>query len=156
MRENKLSMIEAHVSTLVFDEQGNTILLLKRSQSRSLYRELWESTGGQVFVGETFVEAAKRIAIAEIGVEPEIRAVLGTYIIPAKDDSLRSTLIPGIRFLGVLNKRVIPNITISNQHSEYLFVEKNNLNNHHLIPTLDEDIEAGFSVFRELPISLLR
>lgn len=147
MREDIHSLIEVHVSTLIFHASGNKILLLKRSLERKLYRGLWESTGGQVFRGESFLEAAYRISLTEIGIRPHISAIIGTYVIPANDDLLHRTLIPGIRFLGIIETEDTNQIILTNQHTICEFVEKKDIENFELIPNLDEDIEVGFSTF---------
>ncbi|MDH3998024.1 MAG: NUDIX hydrolase [Desulfuromonadales bacterium] len=150
MRESCQNLIEAHVSTLVFDTTGNTVLLLKRSKHRQLYKGLWESTGGQVLHGETFLQAAKRIAQDEIGVEILVKNILGTYFIPAKDDSARNRTIPGVRFYGIINKINMDRIFIGEQHSSFSFVDKKDLDSYALIPTLDEDIKFGFRMFNNI------
>ena len=96
MREDGIIKIEVHVSGICIKRDpkaGHLVLLGKRSPNRKLYPGLWESGGGQVYLGETFESAIKRQFKEEFGIEIEIRNIIGCYSIP-----LENGVIPGVVF----------------------------------------------------------
>lgn len=139
MREKKSIKIEVHVGVLIFS--GGNLLLLKRSEKRSIYPNLWESAGGQVFSGESFLDAALRIALQETGLNVDVEGIVGTYTIPASDNN-KNQIIPGLRFIAEARNTL--NLCLSEQHVEYASVNLKEMQKYQLIPTLDQDIEKAF------------
>jgi ADP-ribose pyrophosphatase YjhB (NUDIX family) len=90
MREDKIHKIEVHVGCICFD--GDKVLLLKRTDSRTLYHGLWECGGGQVWTGENFEDCITRELRDEAGVIAEVIGPVSKYTIPIPDNEQKKFL----------------------------------------------------------------
>ena len=54
------------VSLILQDKKGN-LLLLQRSPFKSYAKGKWETAGGEVFIGESFENAIKRVMLNQLG-----------------------------------------------------------------------------------------
>jgi 8-oxo-dGTP diphosphatase len=142
MREDGTQRLEVHVAGVCFDH--DKVLILKRSNSRSLYPGLWECGGGQVNCGENFQEAVIRQLREEAGIMVKPLEAFKTYEIIIKDGK-----IPGLRFackfLGYANGN---EPRISKEHTEWRWQHVNELDDFEFIPGLKEDIRNAYNTLK--------
>jgi 8-oxo-dGTP pyrophosphatase MutT (NUDIX family) len=97
-REDLKHMVEVHVSGVCLRSEngGKTrALIAKRNEDRELYPGKWESCGGQLRVGESFVDGIERHYKEEMSITVIPLDYCSIYSIPMADGGV----IPGIRFL---------------------------------------------------------
>src|SRR3989338_4234268 len=73
-----IDYIGVSIGIAIMNNEGK-FLLSKRSQNCRNEKGLWEFPGGQVHFGEKLVDAVKREAFEELGVEVEILQLLGCF-----------------------------------------------------------------------------
>lgn len=139
-REDGIHKIEVHVAGLCFEKVENVwkCLIARRTETRSLYPGLWECGGGQVQPGETFEKALARQMKEEFGIDPRILAPFGCYSIESKD-----ALIPGIKFICLLEGKSSIELD-PREHTDYVWVAKNDIGRYDFIPGVEKDLENGF------------
>lgn len=147
MREESLQKIEVHVAGICFD--GDKVLVLKRSDSRKIYPNLWECGGGQVNLGENFEEAIKRQLEEEAGIIVDVIKVSGTYEIATTD--LEQKKIPGIKFAcKFIEYKNGDEPQISEEHTEWRWIAMAKLDDIEFIPRIREDIEAAYNIMKAI------
>lgn len=72
-------MVGVGVFAALLDEQGWLLLIRRRDV------ELWEMPGGRVESGESPVEAIRREVAEEIGLDVDVRRLVGIYRRPSRD-----------------------------------------------------------------------
>jgi ADP-ribose pyrophosphatase YjhB (NUDIX family) len=97
------------------------VLLTKRAINPA--KGMWHLPGGTILMGETIEQAAKRIALEELGVDIKIVKNLGilTYI-----DSKNTTGGYGIAIMLLVNLKSL-DIDLDEQASEYKFFKENEI-----------------------------
>lgn len=156
MREDKISLIEAHVAGITFHnfkdalpQNRHAVLILRRSPDRKLYPNLWECGGGQVNPGENFEEAVERQLREEAGINVQVLAPIGTYEIDVPDSEQKK--IPGIyfacRFVNDING-LCPQL--SKEHIAHAWRVVRDLNGYEFIPGLENEIKKAHSIYSSL------
>lgn len=137
VRIQKLN-IEAHVTALVFNQEGK-LLLCKRSKDREILPLKWSSPGGKVLPNCSFDESIKAIFRREVDVEIDYLKPIDTYFIT-------QYRIPGLIFWG----EIIDGTPKNNdgQSMEVKLFEKEEIYpiQEELVPTI-EIIENAFKIY---------
>jgi 8-oxo-dGTP diphosphatase len=107
------------IGVLVWDQEANEYLLLKRSEAKDFAAGLWECVTGRVDQGEGFEDAAHREVEEELGVSIELLEILGTTHFYRGEKRPEYELI-GVVYLGSIERP--DSIKISQEHSEYRWV----------------------------------
>ncbi|MFQ5648215.1 MAG: NUDIX domain-containing protein [Candidatus Aenigmatarchaeota archaeon] len=146
MREDDRREMEVHVAVRCYRKtpSGYEVLCARRSPDRALLPGLWECGGGQVYPGESFIEAAKRQLREELGVEIEVLDGLSPYEIPAP--GLPQKKIPGV----VLVARHLsgePRVD-GRELVEWRWQPVERVGELNFIPGLAENIRKGLEVFK--------
>lgn len=141
--DSYIDKIEVHVGIICFLD--NKCLALKRSPTRRLYPGLWECGGGKVHKGETFEDACVRQMKEEAGIDIKNFSPLSTYHIDIPNEDQK--VIPGIKFVAEIID--FKKVTISDEHTEYKFVDESELSSLEFIPGIDDDIRKGFDILRK-------
>jgi 8-oxo-dGTP diphosphatase len=68
----------AGIGVLVWDEEAEHCLLLRRSAEKDFAAGAWECVTGRLEQGEGFEDAARREVLEELGFQVELIALLGT------------------------------------------------------------------------------
>lgn len=135
------SEIEVHVGFICFFD--NKCLILKRSPQKRLFPSLWECGGGKVQFGESFEDTVLREMREECQIEVKILNVLKVYTIDEPDICQKK--IPGVKFMCEIIK--FPECgkpVISDEHTEWKFISKQNVNKFDFIPGVDKDVLEAF------------
>jgi 8-oxo-dGTP pyrophosphatase MutT (NUDIX family) len=148
-REEKQHKIEVHVAGLCFRETQCSIeiLIVKRQMQRKLYPGLWECGGGQVRLGENFLEAIKRQIQEELGIIVDEAWPFRTYEIKTRE--LKQKKIPGVKFVCLWNNyvnRKEPQID-KKEHSQWKWQSIDNLSEIDFIPGIKKDIRQGWEFY---------
>ena len=109
--------------------EGNKILLLKRSDRNDYKPGYWDIPGGTVEAGETVEEALKREAKEEIGAEIDVKGPL--FVFTNKDQLPKRQTIQ-IVYECIIQKSVQLQLC-ENEHSLYRWVETHDLGKYKLI-----------------------
>ncbi|PID82933.1 MAG: NUDIX domain-containing protein [Clostridiales bacterium] len=112
------------------------ILILKRSIRNKKVEGLWELPGGGVDYNENPNHAIIREIKEEVGIDA--KSVTPKYIFHIKKDKGK---ILGITYLITFDNS---NITLSKEHLEYKWVNKDELNNYKLIDSLKNELMNFF------------
>jgi len=104
------------IGVLVWDQDSNEYLILKRSKKKDFAAGLWECVTGRVDQGEGFEDAAHREVLEEVGVPVQLLEILGTTHFYRGEKRPEYELI-GVVYLGSITMR--DSIRISLEHSEY-------------------------------------
>jgi 8-oxo-dGTP diphosphatase len=123
---------------------GKKVLILRRSEKRSLFPGLWECGGGQVYENESFEEALARQMREEAGIIVKPVEAFKTYQIVTKDGK-----IPGLRFVCKLVGYVNKEPKISKEHIEWRWQPVDSLDGFEFIPGLKEDIIKAYETFKQ-------
>lgn len=100
--------------------------------------------GGQVHIGETFVEAVQLQMIEEFGIEVDVLYPFCTYCI-----DLENKIIPGIRF--ICKPKARQEVHIDNKEIvQYRWASIEKLSNINMIPGLKEDILLGYKFYNKM------
>lgn len=113
--------VEIVVTGILKDK--SELLIVKRSSDDELYPSCWEFPGGHVDDGETIKEALKRELYEEIGFDNDFEPIITHY----SDDIDSENNIHNIEIDFIINvdKNNI-NIKLSDEHTEFKWVEKTN------------------------------
>lgn len=136
------NLIEAHVFRIVNAELE--FLLLKRSEEE-IYGGLWQMVTGLIEVGETAYRAAIREIKEETGLTPKkfwVVPNINSFYSPEQDEIL---IIPVFAALVAEDIDVI----ISDEHSEYLWVNKEDAIKMLAWPGQHKSVETIYSYFRD-------
>ncbi len=150
MREIHRERIEVHVAGICLreTEDGISVLIAKRRETRTLYPGLWECGGGQVHAGENFEEAIARQMREELGIIIEEARPFSTYEIVVSD--LSQGKIPGLKFVcfwkEYVNGGTEPTCD-GREHSECRWQSVDDLSEFDFIPGIREDIKEGVEIF---------
>lgn len=123
---------EFHVGTICYDSKRKVVVLAKRQQNRELYPGIWETGGGQIYEGENIVDAAKRLAKSEFGIDICVDTNAG--FIPFKIEH-NNRIIPGIKLLCLFDQKEQPMAKDIRQHSKVMLVNTESLKSEHDFPS---------------------
>ncbi len=107
------------VGVVVWRRDNGRYLLLRRSATRDFSPGVWESASGRLEQGESFVQAVRREAREELGLDVRIECLLGTA------HFYRGEVRPENEMVGVHFGCSIPDasgLRLSGEHSEYRWV----------------------------------
>ena len=139
-----INKIEVHVGVISFFE--GKCLALKRTDERRLYPGMWECGGGKVHPGETFEFAVIRQMNEEAGAVVEIKDILKTYSIDIPNDEQR--VIPGLKFVAEIKEFINgKGPEISEEHSEYRFITREEVDGLGFIPGVEIDVKEAFDKY---------
>jgi 8-oxo-dGTP diphosphatase len=109
----------AMVGALIWRQTDGNYLLLRRSEVKDFAAGQWECVTGRLEQGESFVQAVRREAFEELGLEVHIECVLGTT------HFYRGDAIPENEMVGVHYGCSIQDptsIQLSDEHTAYQWV----------------------------------
>lgn len=104
---------------LVWRETDGKYLLLQRSETRDFAAGQWECVTGRLEQGESFLQAVRREALEELGLEVQIEFILGT------GHFYRGDVIPENEMVGVhygCSIQDSKNIQLSDEHRAHQWV----------------------------------
>lgn len=141
MREDGINKIEVHVAGFCFKE--DKVLMGKRAPTRSLFPRLWECCGGQVNLGEDFIEAIKRQFEEEYKVKVKVIKPAGVYRIDIPNSEQK--VIPGIYFACKFEEFIEGDEPkISAEHTEWAWQSIAELDKLETIPGLIDAIKKAY------------
>ncbi len=100
-------------------KDNDEFLIVKRNENDELYPGAWEFPGGHLEDGETLKEGLKRELFEEIGFDLEFDPIITHYYDEVKNGIYNLE----IDFIINVKKNDL-NIKLSNEHSEYKWVDK--------------------------------
>jgi len=109
----------AMAGVLVSRRLDGKYILLQRAYTRDWAPGEWECASGRLEEGEDFIQAARREAFEELGIEVRIECLLGTT------HFYRGDTLPENEMIGVLFGCSVDDITgfeLSDEHSAYKWV----------------------------------
>jgi 8-oxo-dGTP diphosphatase len=109
----------AMVGVLVWRQTDGKYLLLQRSAAKDFAAGQWECVTGRLEQGESFVQAVRREAFEELGLDVQVEFVLGTT------HFYRGDTLPENEIVGVHYGCSIPGATsmrLSDEHCAYQWV----------------------------------
>jgi mutator protein MutT len=118
-------------AAVVYNPDLDKFLIVKRSKERERYPEHWEFPAG--YIEEK--EGPKQAALRELEEETSLK---GEII--RKGESFKIQ-IPRVKIHPILVKVEKDEITLSKEHSEYRWVDKNDLEMLKTVPKLKQDLE---------------
>ena len=113
-------MIQTAVAALVI--HNNKLLILKRAEDDPVNPKMWSFQGGKVEQGETLEEALRRELNEETGLEGVVQDLIYATTIFLKERQLIL-----LHYLVDVTKT---NVTLSNEHSDYMWVTLDKLEKH--------------------------
>ena len=125
----------------VFIKYKNQILLLKRSNKVGTYKERWNTVTGYIDEKKPVFNKIIEEINEELGLSEDI---IQSYhygeLFEFTDDILKKTWIVFPAML-LLSKK--PNIKLNWEHSEYKWINPNDLKKYHTVPKLEISLEKG-------------
>jgi len=118
-------------AAVVYNPELEKFLLVKRSKERERFPDHWEFPSGFIEENETTEDAAIRELKEETGLAGEIIRKGESFPIQ----------IPKVDVYPILVKTFEENVELSREHSEYRWVEKNELEILKTVPKLKQDLE---------------
>ncbi len=105
-------------------KDNDEFLIVKRNENDDLYPGAWEFPGGHLENGETLKDGLRRELYEEIGFNEDFDPIITHYYdeIENEDGKLSHNL--EIDFIINVNKSSVK-ITLSNEHCDYKWVNKN-------------------------------
>ena len=110
------------------------ILILKRKSDDPMHPEFWDILGGFFKENESAEDCVTRETKEEIGLDVNIKKVGKVYEV--MDDYGRAICIPFL--LETKSKKQEPKIKISEEHSEYKWIEPKHIKNYECAPDIFE------------------
>ncbi len=108
------------VSVELFLEKNNKALVARRNNKPA--KDEWFWPGGRLNKGETFEEAVHRIASRELGIEVEIKDLLGVYNHFWDDGRFSNTSTHTVNIVYRVRQVDDSQIVLDDQHDDYQFV----------------------------------
>lgn len=139
-RINYTDAKEAAVLTCFIEYQGK-ILLLKRSDQVGTYKGLWNSVAGYLDELKPLEDKVKEELKEELGIlEQDIEEIKLGQIFEFTDESIDKTWI----IHPVLVKlETEPNIKLDWEHTEYLWINPEEITSYQITPRLDESLRKA-------------
>lgn len=122
------------VNVVISDSQGR-IIVLKRSPNDKSYPGLWDLPGGGLKNNETLCEAAKREVVEECGLKVEIGQDY-FFMIDFLEDKETNYAFKAYFVNG--------NVKISEEHTEFMWVSKNDWKDIKYTPGVEATIKEFF------------
>jgi len=148
-REFYRDEIETHVAGICLREESGTIevLLARRSPSKQVYPNLWDSGGGAIRSGENFEEAVVRELKQELGIIAKPLLPLRTYEIQLAHS--RQGKIPGLAFVCEVVGYVAGNqpYVDGKDMVEWRWFPASELDKVELIPSIVEDVRLAVRAY---------
>ena len=107
------------VGVVVWCQDDGRYLLLRRSPTRDFAPGAWESGSGRLEQGENFVQAARREAREELGMDVRIECLLGTAHFYRGDVRPENEMV-GVQFGCSIQDA--SGLRLSDEHSDYRWV----------------------------------
>lgn len=136
-------MIEVAVKGIILNKE-NKILLLKRSKKEDVFKELWDIPGGKIDFGEDLKQALKREISEETGIKVEVLHPINTWSF-FRD---KNTYVVGITFFC---RPSSTNVKISEEHEDYKWVCKEELDILKMNENLKKDLKSFFKSLIQAP-----
>ena len=133
------------VKGLVF--YGDKFLILKRSTNSQGQSGFWEFPGGRLEFGENAKEGLKREIFEETGLQIDVAFPIGSWEIIKND----SSHILGLTFLARTDNY---NVVLSEEHTQFQWINKEEISNYKVFPKMLEEVEEWnwFNINNELDI----
>ena len=109
----------AMVGAVVWRRNDGKYLLLRRSSTKDFAPGLWECVTGRLEQGESFVQAVRREAREELGLDVRIEGLLGTAHF-YRGDALPENEMVGVHFGCSIDDPT--GLQLSDEHSEHRWV----------------------------------
>lgn len=124
-----------------FLNHNNKVLLVRRAPYDGFMANFWELPGGKVEFGEDPKEALKREFQEEVGLQISVDKPIHLFSY-LSDNNNRQTV--DITFITTLEGENT-DIKLSPEHTEYTWVDKNEVGNYSMSDEMKRCIEAGFN-----------
>ena len=112
---------EFNIATKAIIIYKRKVLIVQRSNYMNFDADIWEFPGGRIEFGEDIHACLKREIKEEVNLDVEINRIL--YATSLMVDNLRHVVI-----LAYLCNACHNNVTLSNEHNNYLWANKQQLN----------------------------
>lgn len=136
-------MIEVAVKGIVLKEDGK-ILVIKRSEKEDVFKDLWDTPGGEIEFGENLKQALKREIKEEVGMEVEVLFPINTWSFFRN----KRTYVVGITFLCKPRSK---DVSLSGEHKEYKWVCEEEVDKLEMNENLKTELK---NFFRKLDVFL--
>lgn len=131
------------VKALVRDQQGEKILLIRRSAQSRQFKGKWDLPGGKVDAGESFDEALRREVAEETGVEISVDALAGALEFET----------PGARLAVLVMecRQLSGEVRLSDEHDAHAWVPREELPNMEFGGRLRSFVETYLQPSQSIP-----
>jgi len=126
--------IKYAVKAIVFFK-GKMLLIKKDTYSYNKHNTYWDIPGGRKQENETDIETLSREFKEEIGIEPEILNKIGEVVVR---ENIEEKIIASVYLCEIFSDA----IKLSDEHSEYIFIDPKTINNykaHMILSKIDYD-----------------
>ena len=113
----------AMVDVLVWRQTDSKYLLLQRSGSKDFAAGQWECVTGRLEQGESFLQAARREAFEELGLEVHIEFILGTTHF-YRGDALSKNEMVGVHYVGSIQDATRLRLSAEHCASQWVTAEQ--------------------------------
>lgn len=141
---------EVHCVAIIFNNENN-FLIVKRSENRKRFKDLWEFGCGQLKTNMSFESCIKQSYKEDFNLDLDLDT---KTLIPVSiynfSDKEESRVIPGIIFVTMIDK-VNEIKLIENKHSEYKWInneEFNKFDNKDLVDNAKENVDKALKLLR--------
>ena len=118
--------------------QNSKILLLKRKDSSKFFPKAWDFAGGKVEPGETVEQAVVREVKEETGLDVIPEKIVGEFPFEASGKQVMFHVFE----IRPIDHDISDSIVLSADHSEFIWVEKNDLMKLDLAPAVRKYFEV--------------
>jgi len=122
------------IISLIIINKNNKILLLKRALHRKSYPNKWNFISGKI-ENELPIECADREIVEELGTEFKFRLINEGNPFIDKQEEGEWEVYP------FMYQFISGKIKLNNEHSEYKWIKKNELNSYDIVPGTLKDIK---------------
>ena len=127
-----------------FLQKNKKVLLVKRKKEEKFLPEYFEMPGGKVDFGEDPEESLKREFKEEVGLDIKIKKSYRTFAYESEDNTRHTVEIVYKISLQDENEKV--DIVLGKDHTEYVWVGKDELGSYLISEEMKYSIEQGFKL----------